>query len=368
MKQTKARLESLDFMRGLIMVLLMLESTELYFHLNGLAKGHSFFSAFMEQFFHNNWEGLHFWDLVQPAFMFIAGVSMAFSLTNQHNGRPNLAWSERFTKIAKRCSLLLFWGIFKRIVSPDWLHFAALDLTDVLTQMAFTTLIVFFLLELKIKWQVLAGIILLLLTEALYRIPYIPNLIEGYTDGINTGSYIDWKLFGQAHNHYVFINWLPTAVHTLAGLVVGRLMISGQKSALSWIMALGGASLLLGYSLDYFAITPIVKPIATTSFVLASLGYCMLFLGALHYWIDKRGHNRGLDFFRIVGMNSIFIYLFCDIVGRNWLNGYAEVVFSPLEAWGLSHLMMLTLSAILLFAFEWFLCYFLYKKKIFFKL
>ncbi len=362
------RLYSLDFMRGLIMVLLMLESTELYFHLQGLAKGNDFFSNLMEQFFHNNWEGLHFWDLVQPAFMFIAGVSMAFSLSNKGNNRPIKPWRERFTKITKRCSLLLFWGIFKRISSPDWLHLSALDLTDVLTQMAFTTMIVFFLSEWKIKWQVLMIFVLLLLTEAIYRIPYIPKLIEGYSDGVNTGSYVDWILFGQAHNHYVFINWLPTAVHTLAGLIVGRLIIGGQKSALNWLMLGGVLSLVLGYGLDYLMITPIIKPIATTSFVLASLGYCLLFLGGLHYWIDKEGHNKGLDFFKIVGMNSIFIYLFSDIVGRAWLNGYAEIIFSPLEAWGLSHLAMLTFSALIVFALEWYLCYFLYKKQIFFKL
>ncbi len=362
------RLCSLDFMRGLIMVLLMLESTELYFHLQGLAGGSAFFSALMEQFFHNNWEGLHFWDLVQPAFMFIAGVSMAFSLAHQESAYPTKPWLERFVKIAKRSSLLLFWGIFKRVSSPDWLHLSALDLTDVLTQMAFTTLIVFFLSEWKIKWQVLMAFLFLLLTEAIYRIPHIPNLIDGYTDGVNTGSYIDWILFGQAHNHYVFINWLPTAVHTLVGLIVGRLIIGQHKSGLAWVMAGGGLSLALGYGLDYLMITPIIKPIASTAFVLASLGYCMLFLAGLHYWIDKQGHNKGLDFFRIVGMNSIFIYLFCDIVGRGWLNAYAGIIFSPLEVWGLSHLAMLTFSALVVFALEWYLCYLLYQKKIFFKL
>ncbi len=350
------------------MVLLMLESTELYFHLKGLAGSEGFFADMMAQFFHNNWEGLHFWDLIQPAFMFMAGVSMAFSLAHQTSARKPKPWSERFTKIAKRCSLLLFWGIFKRISSPDWLHLSALDLTDVLTQMAFTTMIVFLLSEWKIKWQVLMVFVLLLLTEAIYRIPYIPNLIEGYTDGVNMGSFIDWKLFGQAHNHYVFINWLPTAVHTLGGLIVGRLIIGGKKEVFLWLSIAGALSLALGYTLDILSITPIIKPIATTSFVLVSLGYCVLALAVLHWWIDEQGHHRGLDFFKIVGMNSIFIYLFCDIVGRWWLNGYAEVILSPLQAWGLSHLLSQTISALSVFALEWYLCYWLYKKGIFFKL
>ena len=30
---------------------------------------------------HADWIGLHFWDLIQPFFMFIVGVAMPFSMT-----------------------------------------------------------------------------------------------------------------------------------------------------------------------------------------------------------------------------------------------------------------------------------------------
>ena len=46
------RLRSLDFMRGLIMVLLMLESTHLYDRLGEAAQG-GFFHVFMNQFNHH---------------------------------------------------------------------------------------------------------------------------------------------------------------------------------------------------------------------------------------------------------------------------------------------------------------------------
>ena len=48
------RLLSLDFMRGLIMVLLILESTGLYEHLSEATDG-NFFNAFFQQFFHHPW-------------------------------------------------------------------------------------------------------------------------------------------------------------------------------------------------------------------------------------------------------------------------------------------------------------------------
>ena len=74
-----ARLLSLDFYRGLVMVLLMLESTGMYEHWLGMSKSGSFANSLALQFTHADWHGLNFWDFIQPAFMFIAGAAMAFS-------------------------------------------------------------------------------------------------------------------------------------------------------------------------------------------------------------------------------------------------------------------------------------------------
>jgi len=76
------RLLSLDLMRGFIMVLLALESTGLYEHLFDATKGNPLNNFFL-QFFHHPWNGLRFWDLIQPGFMYMAGVSMAYSLNKQ---------------------------------------------------------------------------------------------------------------------------------------------------------------------------------------------------------------------------------------------------------------------------------------------
>src|SRR5450631_3253944 len=89
------RLLSLDFMRGLIMVLLALEGAALFDHVFEITKG-SFLEGLFVQFFHHPWNGLRFWDLVQPGFMFIAGTAMAFSLNKQkENG---MSWGQSFNK------------------------------------------------------------------------------------------------------------------------------------------------------------------------------------------------------------------------------------------------------------------------------
>ena len=103
------RLQSLDFFRGFIMVLLALESSNLYEYLNEATKGNAA-NGFIQQFFHHPWHGLRFWDLVQPSFMFMAGIAMAYSLQRQQQN--GLSWRESFIKTVKRCGWLFFWGVF----------------------------------------------------------------------------------------------------------------------------------------------------------------------------------------------------------------------------------------------------------------
>ncbi len=50
----------------------------------------------------------------------------------------------------------------------------------------------------------------------------MPGFNLGYIQGKNFGNWFDWILFAQKGNSYVFINWLPTAVHTIAGVMVGK--------------------------------------------------------------------------------------------------------------------------------------------------
>src|ERR1700709_1894514 len=94
------RLLSLDFLRGLIMVLLTLEASGLWGYLFDNTEGATLHPLFT-QFTHHPWNGLHFWDLVQPSFMFMAGVAMAYSLYKQK--LHELTWAESFRKILKRC-------------------------------------------------------------------------------------------------------------------------------------------------------------------------------------------------------------------------------------------------------------------------
>jgi len=357
------RLLSLDFMRGLIMVLLALESTGLYEHLTNGAVNTPLYSFFL-QFSHHPWHGLHAWDLVQPAFMFMAGAAMAFSLHRQQlEGR---SWNYSFRKALRRSGWLFFWGVLDYAVRPGGLSF---ELWDVLTQLSFTSLLAFLIFRWSAMTQIAVCAGLLLLTEALYRLIHIPGFDQPFTDQHNFGNYVDLLLMNKINKGgWVAINCIPTAVHTIGGALAGKLLLGSSANKTRTLVAWALITLFLGYTLDLAGITPIIKRIATSSFVLVSLGYSLLILALCYWWIDLRNHRRRLGFFTIIGMNSIFIYLFFEIVGDRWFTGYitaiADGVMQPLHP---PTLLMGIIASLFVFALEWGLCWFLFRKKIFFR-
>jgi predicted acyltransferase len=357
------RLLSLDFLRGLIMVLLMMGSTGIYDYLDERTIGTSA-NLFFRQFVHHPWNGLRLWDLIQPAFMFMAGVAMAFSLNKQWSA--GITWNQSFKKILKRCAWLFLWGVLDYAVRRSGLSF---ELWDVLTQLSFTTLVAFLVFRWSMAAQIIVCVVLLLLTEVLYRFTHVPGFDQPFTDQHNFGNYMDTVLMNKINKGgWVAINCIPTAVHTIAGALAGKLLLTGTKKMQS-LLAWGLACLIIGYGLDLAGITPIIKRIATSSFVIASLGWCLLFLAASYWWIDIQSHRKRLLFFTVVGMNSIFIYVFFEIVGGRWFNGYISAIANGITGWFThSQTIQNIIAAICIFTLEWLLCYFLYKKRIFFKL
>jgi len=360
-----SRLLSLDFMRGLIMVLLAFESAGLYEHLTDDTQGSFLYPVFV-QFHHHNWHGLHLWDLIQPAFMFMAGTAMAFSLHRQQvEGR---SWNYSFRKALRRSGWLFFWGVLDYAVRPGGLSF---ELWDVLTQLSFTCLLAFLIFRWSTRAQIAVCVGLLLLAEVLFRFTNVPGFDQPFTDQHNFGNYVDWLLMRKINpGGWVAINCIPTAVHTIGGVLAGKLLLGSAPATqkIRGLLLWAGISFVAGYLLDLAGITPIIKRIATSSFVLVSLGYCLLVLAACYWWIDIRNHRRHLKFFTIVGMNSIFIYLFFEIVGDRWFTGYVGAVTNGVMQWVHTPTMLMDIiTSCCVFGLEWGLCYFLYKKKIFFR-
>jgi predicted acyltransferase len=170
---------------------------------------------------------------------------------------------------------------------------------------------------------------------------------------------------------WVAFNCIPTSAHIILGVTAGKLLMQpwSNTSKIKALLIAGGIALLLGYGLDITGISPIIKRICTAGFVLTSLGWVTLILAALYWWIDIKDHQRFTWIAVVIGMNSIFIYLFFETVGAQWLNGAVGVFVKGFTGWlQAPAAIQAVLSALAVWALEWYLCYWLYQKKIFFKL
>lgn len=361
------RLVSLDVMRGLIMILLAAESCRLYSTLNGIIAEHSWASSIVQQFFHHPWHGLRFWDLVQPAFMLMAGSSLYISWYRK--SKKNVTWESNFKHILIRSFRLFLFGTALHCVYAGKLVW---ELWNVLTQLSITTIIAYLIIRKSGPWQIVFSLFLLVLTECLYRFIQFPGFDQPFTEHHNFGAYMDTVLMGKINSDgWVAINFIPTAAHTIWGVVAGKLLVSplANRQKMKYLIGAGIIALIAGYALDFSDFTPIVKRISTSSFVLVSGGWVLLIM-ALLFWInDIKKQSRYAWIFTVVGMNAIFIYLFFETVGMQWFNGTTAIfVKGFLGFTGLSDQVMSVISALVTLFMEWYICFWLFKKKIFFKL
>jgi len=361
------RLLSLDVMRGMIMIFLAGESCLVYVALKDMSVDASYREVVDFLFQHHQWNGLHLWDLIQPAFMLMAGSALYISYHNK--SQKGVSWEENFKHVAIRCLKLFILGTAIHCVDKGHLVW---ELWNVLTQLSFTTLIAYLIIRKSSSFQIAFSVGLLILTEVLYRFTNVPGYDQPFVIGHNFGSYVDMLVMGKINpNGWVFINILPTAAHTIWGVVAGRLLITQIPASekIKKLLIAGVCALAMGFALDWAGITPIIKRIATSSFTLASGGWVLLFMAFLYLLIDVKKINRYAWLFTVVGMNSIFIYMFFETVGYHWFDGFVAIFvkgFTGLA--GAPEKIQALLSALVTLFLECYLCYWLYKKKIFFKL
>lgn len=365
---TSERLLSLDFFRGITMFLLVTEGTELWSVLIQEPVAGTFLESFFIQFHHHEWNGLHFWDLIQPFFMFIVGVAMPFSYQKR---LAHGASHKQVTKhIIQRSVLLLAFGVGLHCV---YSHKLVWELWNVLSQLSVTILIAYFLMRYKWMTQLAVSIGLLLLTEFMYRSFPLDGYNQPFVKDHNFGSWMDMVLMGKINNGggWVAINCIPTAAHTIWGVVAGQWLQSrvDWKSKLKKLILVGAVFLVAGYLLDWLSITPIIKRISTSSFVLASGGLALLALAFSYWLIDVKQKKNWIFPFVVVGTNPIFIYLFFNTVGYQWFNGFVAIFTHGILAWFQApHFLIELLTSLAILTLEWYMLYYLHRKRIFFRI
>ena len=361
------RVISLDVMRGMIMLFLCAESCLVFTALNNLGlPGPAM--LMIAQFFHHPWHGLRFWDLVQPAFMFMAGAALYISYSRKLV--QGITWTANLRHILIRSFKLLLFGLGLHCIyagKPVW------ELWNVLTQLAFTTIITYLLINKSVTFQVLFSVVLLIGAELMYRYIKIPGFDQSFVEHHNFGAYMDTVLMGKINpDGWVAINFIPTAAHTIWGSLSGRLLVSNQSqySKVKLLLLTGFLLLLIGFGLDINGITPIIKRISTSSFVFASGGWVLIIMAAVYWIADLKKKIKYAWVFSVMGMNAIFIYIFFETVGLQWLNGAVAIFTGKMLQliFGFPEHPMALCSSLAVWFAEWWLCYWLYRKKIFFKI
>ncbi len=158
-QKANERLLSLDVLRGIIMFLLAAESCAVYYHLNDISAG-TWAHPAIKQFFHHPWHGLRFWDLVQPAFMTMAGSAMYLSYRIKSS--KGVSWEKNLPHILKRCLKLFILGVALHCIYAGKIVW---ELWNVLTQLSFTTLVAYLIIRKSFKFQLLVSVAFLVLTE-----------------------------------------------------------------------------------------------------------------------------------------------------------------------------------------------------------
>lgn len=363
MENKNERMVSLDFFRGITMFLLTAESTFLFPLFLAPEVAGTPLHSIGTQLEHCGWAGLHFWDLIQPFFMFIVGVAMPFSFVRRIvQGESD---RERLVHVLKRSLLLLFLGWALYCIEPGKIIFR---FQNVLAQLSVTYLLAYLVMR-KAPWiQILFSALLVGISEALYRFFPLDGFNHPFVAGENFGAWSNLMISGEIDGeNWAIFNAFPTAAHTIWGVLAGQLLISDkpQKTKLKLLLIFGLAALVVGYGLS--TVTPIIKRIATSSFIFTSGGWTILALALCYWLIDVLKYRKGLTFFTIVGMNSLFIYLFSNVGGseliRRIVSPFSMALFGLAGFW-----IAQFLSSLIVLFLLWYLCYWLYKRKIFFRI
>ncbi len=358
------RVTSIDFFRGLTMFLLIGESTGMYGHLDDINTGITKFLG--TQLSHHEWHGLHFWDLIQPFFMFIVGVAIPFAIAN----RRKKGFSEKsiMNHAIKRSLLLLFLGWALYCVGPGRIVWR---FQDVLAQLSVTYLVAFLIRNKSISYQLIFTMVILLLTDLAYRFFPVEGFNHPWEPYQNLGAWVNNHIEGvDKASIWASLNAIPTIAHTVWGVLCGSLLMSDKpvNQKIKTLLIAGFSGLLIGYSIDILNVTPIIKKIATSSFVLVSGGWAILAL-CLSYWIIdvKKLMVKSSKIFQIVGMNCIFIYLFFEIGGATLLKKVFIPFTTALFSWG-DMITVSIMTSLAAWASMWYICYWLYKNKLFIKI
>jgi predicted acyltransferase len=319
--------------------------------------------ALATQMEHCEWAGFHFYDLIFPLFVFMAGIAIAFSVPGMIERQGRLMAIKR---IVIRSIVLFLLGVFymggvangfKNIYFAGVLHRIAVAYF-------FSALLVCFA-GLRTLISLCAG--LLIGYWALMTFVPIPEIGAASlaVPGRNLAHYLDQLyLPGQKFEGTILSTMAAVAnclIGVFAGVLVRNAKVSSQQKVY-WLLGGGALGLVVGFLWgEQF---PVIKLLWTSSYVLVACGYSAILLAIFYQIIEIWQLRKWAEPFLWLGTNAITIYIAANILGfhrlalrfvggdvRTLLGNSADFV-----------------QALIGTAFALAFVYFLYRRKIFLRL
>lgn len=366
-KQSR-RLLSLDALRGFDMFFIM-GGASLLVALATLFPN-PFFQAIAEQMHHVQWNGLAHHDTIFPLFLFIAGISFPFSLEKQRERGKTDAMI--YKKIIRRGITLVFLGcVYNGLLAFDFTH---LRCASVLARIGLGWMFAA-LLFVHFNWQVRVGLTAFILIGYWLAMAFVPVPDAGgagpFTFEGNLVGYID-RLFlpGRLHETTFdpegLFSTVPAIATAMLGMFTGEwinLRKEGLTDRKKVLYLVGAGVVLLAIGLLWSLVFPINKKLWTSSFVCVVGAYSVGMFALFFYLIDVLEWRRWTFFFKIIGVNSITIYLAQAFVNFSFTS---KALFGGLIGLFPEAAQPL-LGEVAYIAVCWGFLYFLYRQRIFLK-
>ena len=389
------RLLSLDAYRGLIMLCLAFNG----FGLEATAKralekspDSTFWQAVKYQFSHVDWIGCAFWDLIQPSFMFMVGVSMAYSYVKRADRGDS--WGRMFGHAVTRAIILVFLGVFlisNGAARTDW------SLMNVLTQIGLGYAFLFLLWRRSAIVQLACALAILVVTclayhwtagegisleegapqvgvEKAWAEQHLADVPPAWHKNANLGHRVDlvvlnWlpreTAFEFNRGGYQTINFIPSLATMIFGLMIGELIRSNRSSSQKLAFMFGGAvvAVMLGVLWSSLG-CPMIKRLWTPSWALFSTGICIGILAAFYLVLDVMRWQWGSIVLVVFGVNSIAVYSMGMLL-RPWTAKTIQTHFGADVFKLAGEVYEPMLQSMAVGCCFWIVCYWMYRNKIF---
>lgn len=329
-----ARITSIDAFRGFVMFLMLAEVLHLW-TLHEAFPDSTFWSIVAFNTTHVPWQGCSLHDLIQPAFSFLAGASLPFSLASRR--AKGEAFGTMLGHAVWRSLILIFLGIFLRSLESPHTYWT---FEDTLTQIGLGYTFLFLIAFLSLRVQIaLFSVILIAFWAAfvVYPLPPAgfdypavgvpadwPHLYTGFLAHFNKNSNLAWafdtwflNLFPR-ESPFLFneggwstLSFIPTLATMMLGVWSGEWLKSSRSTSEKFrgLVIAGLALTLGGLIFQWVHLCPIVKRIWTSSYTLYSGGLVVLILSVFYGLIELKGWKRWCFPLLVIGANSIAIYV-----------------------------------------------------------